>query len=803
MTTAHDSRTASREAGFSMIDVLVAIVVLTVGLLALGVLQAGLTRNAADSRARSQLAAFSEGLIEQARSNGYDAIASVTIQPKANGTVVERAAEAAQTAAGISNLKTVQTATTYYADAAGKFTTTPPTGGASVTTPQYKKLDIVTTWTDASGTSRTLTLNTIVSDIIIKDDKSPFNQQLGGPTNSIQRPIVRQDTPTGPGVIPVAMGNGSDTAATNPKPEISAKSGKIDGTTSYNVLTYHKADEKAEIQRRVETLVVSCSCKFGAANQATGVFAQPYRPTYWDGNRYVPPQPTKSEQFPQSNAAAPPAAGEDPRITKAQSPYCTECCRDHHDSSDAKVKFDALRTNFGKYTYDASGNLVASSDNYLNACRLIRVDGIFRTATDLQNNHMGLLATAVLEGKTQPATSPVPKKDYADLYSGFVLDYLRESYVTENPPAVPTVDADAIYTTKGLKAPESLDLTRVANDIRYLHARGLYVDHLEEPTIAAIQRNCKNANLTSDCVLPMLPFTTINTTELTDWAPGAENAGALQVLTAPTCKDPTGLTNPNVDFPIRGCAAAGIGSGAAYAVAEMGRSNAGVAIARSVDPQDNRLVRTAQQKFVVPDAAGGGSGGGGSGGGGSGGGGTGGGGGTVMVSWTGPKVTDYNTSTYPLVSWRTSTGQLGCANSAAKNKSDPNPYTCMPSSLTDVAVTVGAPPVGSPGGYNTTVYVKDRDPCANGNTDIPHCPKYKVDSVSVNGISVTPAVTVVGTPGALSEGSTMTFASLAASAKIIIGLKQVNSGNDQAGYVCVDDPNHANKKITQWIPCTP
>ena len=81
MITSQTSSFRPRIAGFSMIDVLVSIVVLATALLALAALQGALTRNNADSRARSQVAAYSEGLLDQLRSGGWDAIAAATITP--------------------------------------------------------------------------------------------------------------------------------------------------------------------------------------------------------------------------------------------------------------------------------------------------------------------------------------------------------------------------------------------------------------------------------------------------------------------------------------------------------------------------------------------------------------------------------------------------------------------------------------------------------------------------------------------------------------------------------------------------
>ena len=244
--------------GFSMIDVLVAIVVLATALLALAALQGALTRNTADSRTRSQIAAFTEGLIEQARSASYDCVGSaktacgtattsgtVTIVPNASGTVAEKAAAAMQTAAGITITSITEKVDTYYG-VGGTFTTTKP-GTVDSTTPQYKQMTITTAWTDATGQARTLAIDTIVSALEI----STSNTLVSTPpvsASGAQTPVVRELNPQAPGVIPIAVGNGSDTAATNPKPEIlGSKSNQQLVGTSYNVLTYQAPDGNNEV----------------------------------------------------------------------------------------------------------------------------------------------------------------------------------------------------------------------------------------------------------------------------------------------------------------------------------------------------------------------------------------------------------------------------------------------------------------------------------------------------------------------------------------------------------------------------
>ncbi len=112
--------TARSDRGFSMIDVLVAIVVLATGLLALAALQGALTRNGADSRARSQVAAYTESVVDRMRFAGYDTVVpgtittGQTITPSGSCTVgttgltllnrLKSDANCAQTAAGVSRI---------------------------------------------------------------------------------------------------------------------------------------------------------------------------------------------------------------------------------------------------------------------------------------------------------------------------------------------------------------------------------------------------------------------------------------------------------------------------------------------------------------------------------------------------------------------------------------------------------------------------------------------------------------------------------------------------------------------------
>ena len=59
-----------RSRGFSLLEVLIAVVVLATGLLAMAALQARLASSSADAKARSRIAALLSSVLDDQRANG-------------------------------------------------------------------------------------------------------------------------------------------------------------------------------------------------------------------------------------------------------------------------------------------------------------------------------------------------------------------------------------------------------------------------------------------------------------------------------------------------------------------------------------------------------------------------------------------------------------------------------------------------------------------------------------------------------------------------------------------------------------
>ena len=410
------------------------------------------------------------------------------------------------------------------------------------------------------------------------------------------------------GVIPIAIGTGDNTyaASTNPKPTVSTSGAN---STTFSTLNYtqgvNDTTSTSTIQQRVETEVAECVCK-GASSNPFGsgtLFGQnTFRPTYWNGNRYVAPA-IVSGGVPSSSAA--------PSIN--QSAECDVCCRDHNDTGIATtaVRYDAVTGDTNRYKVAASGSNITTpialatsgtpaapvvaditKDAYLDSCRLIRVDGLWRVATDMQAAHVGLIATNDLQGTS---TSPVtPYAASETLYQSFVVDatkgYLAAALPTAGSPNWSTFLTNTLvglFTTYKPNVPSTNPpLASTDGTYRYLHAHGLYIDHLETDAInklnAIISSSCKTTSTNyPKCVLPYLPFSTINISGLAGWTDTndtTDQAGvtplgkkALSVGTGTS----TSSTCSSTTF-FGGCVT-GLATGYAYATATIGHSNSGIA----------------------------------------------------------------------------------------------------------------------------------------------------------------------------------------------------------------------------------
>lgn len=526
---------ASRSRGFSLIEILVAVVILATGLLALTALQGSLTKASAEAKVRGRVAAFVAGRMEALRNGPYGAIAAGS-DSCASTTAPDWVPANVCSDAALGSFTATQTVTTWAGSTGFVEGATP----ADPDEAQFKRVTLVASWTDSTGRGHSLRSVSDISPLGFTSNLivPPEAEGTGG-----GNPKVRQDNPVTAGMIPVALGDGSSSAASNPKPEL-----KQDGqnqrivATRFNVLNYiPEGDGSTVIQKRFENELVRCKCtKSADTSTSTSIYFKAQWPAIWTGDRYDMYEPEPSSDAPGQTVRSAPASG----VT--QSDLCTQCCRDHHDGPSG-AKYDPERTvatgestGREKYSRNGSGQYViaGSGENYIDACRVIRVDGFWRVAADTYSRHLGLLPTTAVAGVD--AKSGAIPDSVRDSYGAFVKTYAaRYSGTTAGGSGDAPAGADGDFNAASL----SLNATAIVvdppnrtNDWRYLHARGLYIDHLEADArkrLADVLADtdtggaCPTDRPLYDCILPYLPFTTINMTELAKWL--AENDDVLQV----------------------------------------------------------------------------------------------------------------------------------------------------------------------------------------------------------------------------------------------------------------------------------
>jgi hypothetical protein len=219
---------------------------------------------------------------------------------------------------------------------------------------------------------------------------------------------------------------------------------------------------------------------------------------------------------------------------------------------------------------------------------MIRVDGIYHTAVDLNQEYMNLLAT------NQTTVTPLP---YAPTtaattnYTNFVKAWLGERVIDTgvSPYTATGDDLTAAEITQlesdySVNSPSTVAINTATGTARYLHDRGLYLDYLSTEAVSFL--NGKLAACTEpaatrvNCVLPYLPFVTINTTELASWTPSSALTAVQQ-----TPEPKRGKFTVNSPGGTNGATATG--------TVTMYRSNSGMVFAIPIDRYDGLVDPTA------------------------------------------------------------------------------------------------------------------------------------------------------------------------------------------------------------------
>jgi len=516
------------QAGYTLIEVLVGIVIFALGMMALAQLQGSLSKSSADSNARTVAINIAEETVEALRSFSQ-VTASNTVD--AFNNIVNRTQTVQR---GGIDYTVASTVTDYYYNPATQaFQTTKP--DPDIVNADVKRLELTVAWgvsqnfqidetqaTNGLGTGSITLVDLISSFTTSTAAKVVLNNAADG----LYAPPVDYNPGQNPDIISIQLGNNKFKESTTPLPDV-IRANEL-AETKFDVVTYSQNDLGATFLRREEFLAVSCECTLRAPVSGT---QSGRRPTVWEGTEY------SEGEF----VAKPYGVS----ASQVQSIYCDLCCRDHHDGGTGAndiaadpglSRYDPFRLaddyhttgaflgDHKHYNRDRTGALVLAAsdgDRYVEACRFVRKDGFFRVAQNLRQEGLNAFPADYLDDSAEVG-------DYSDYVTAAVSAYEAAMGSTDGYEQTPPLLTAPQNMSPAVVFPASSIATATQMRDGYvtqqqLRSRGVYLDYMSDDLRAKI--NCLDAGGTGPaCDVPdvtsaleIIPFYDVQLTWLARW----------------------------------------------------------------------------------------------------------------------------------------------------------------------------------------------------------------------------------------------------------------------------------------------
>ncbi len=621
------SMTQGLHRGFSLLEVLIAVVIFAIGMLALASLQGSLTRSSSDANLRTTAANIAERTIEDLRTfrniDSLDASGD-PIACGADGALssyqcIASTADAVQiTDGGIAFDVTFDVTDYYYDSAASGFTATEPDGAA---VSDFKLIELNVTWgasagfqQDASGNDVDLGTGEITLSAII----SSVSMQAAGRVTTQQEdndfdPFVNYNPGANPDIVSLSLGQNKFKESLTPEPTVIRDDELVE--TRFEVITYSQSDNGSLFLRREDFAAVSCECELNVAPDAASDGGR--RPTIWAGDEYIEPEFVAKPYGVSAN--------------NLQSLLCDTCCQDHHDggsssndpsgdpgailydpfrhSEDYWADGDTFAGDHKHYQRDRRGNLseaTTDGDRYVEACKLVRKDGFFRVAQDFRQEGLNTFQYDFLDQVSEVSAYSTYVTDSVSTFVGSMTDGYENSPPTLAPPA----------RTAYAAFPSANDLTKAYTNLptatgvnsQQLRSRGIYIDYLSDGLRSLITclndggdaDSCDAGDSTgpyyykldktgSENVLEIIPFFDVQLTKLNRWTESPP-ADPVETTNEPL---ETGNTHS------RGWASKVQTSGDAMVSASGHRGNLGLTDTDPVDPDYETFSDSGEIQVII------------------------------------------------------------------------------------------------------------------------------------------------------------------------------------------------------------
>ncbi len=513
----------NKQQGVALLEVLIAFVIVTISVMALYQLQNVYLRNEITSSARLTALHIAESKLDDLRT--FSSLSSVSSGIPAYDDIDDNTGGLIASGAISSNNANV-----------GDFVynlswdVTPQSGSRDIT--------VTVSWFDNNAV-----VNNGIEQVQLFGSVTPAQRidrdrltNIGKTGN--EKPIVSYIAGLAPDVISIALDDaGTKQETTKPLPEVANKGGGIQ--SQFSTITYD-ADSNTQVQSDFTT--VSCSCNFSAAKSAL-LPASPYLTDtnllYW-----------------QVGSAATKTTGS--VADNTQSTLCSICC-EHHFDNDASGEsgrfvdyYNQLNRSATKFSYNGSSYNEEISGGYIDSCRLLRLDGLYKPMPDWNLVKLNVMSASYLSDTDNVAKYQAYIKDVVTSYVTLMKDSTLWGSSTTNrgvfkiaPNNVDTsgiLDFSAWLTSKGHS---STNLTMTVGDTPVqLIARGIFIDFLSDEDANNDQKTDSwigSIDVDDSDILKKVPFYDINMTLLSRW----ESASAAVTVANEVIKS---LDSTNTDY---------------------------------------------------------------------------------------------------------------------------------------------------------------------------------------------------------------------------------------------------------------
>ena len=465
-----------RMRGFALLDVVIAILIFAVGMLALASLQTNLTRSSVDANTRTVAANVGEEILE-----GLRAFRLVSTDPDgaifAFADIDKAYVDRTVNRGGIDYTVTGSvTAYDFDTDTDDRTAVTPTYPAVAGAIHDFKLVELNVAWdnnqsfqVDETNQISNTAMNTgsITIKEVIPSIPSLATAAVASTDEGSDGVLVNYTPGENPDIIKLTLGGSGDKfkEATTATPDV-IRGDHVE--TWFDVVTYSQVGlAQANFLRREEFLAVSCECELetSPAEADYGLM-----PTMWNGVAYTDEDNEPPVQKPIGTA---------PNNVQ-QSEFCGICCRDHHDgtSTDPEDVYDRANPGHEHYNTDRNGDIiptpVGDGDRYLEACRLVRKDGFMRVTQDANQGTLVGFPEGYLE-----------LDDGADAYSDYVIAAVDDYYTgsqSDLPQPNPLDEESWLFSARDAdEGVPGADLpTATFFDNMQLRSRAIYTDYLTD-----------------------------------------------------------------------------------------------------------------------------------------------------------------------------------------------------------------------------------------------------------------------------------------------------------------------------------